>query len=378
MIQGSKRTSKRSTFITTAFDMQAMLDSRKRFQASSASSRPGGQDGRPPSNDSSTNDKEESPEPKSNGFTEEKDEMEQLEEEIRKSQEELKLDMHLDGLDINQLAVDGKMMSTVLDEVLLKFGLESKVETKSEKKGKKTKEELKISIQNHIIIQLGKRMEKMQSVIDDLNGKLATAANDQKRVKSDRDDVRRRLIFIQKDLKEKSQQLKDAQSKSSGRAVDDELISVIIADIKKKSGVAGIREEMSLIREVAEDASSARNSDVSTVKKRTSGVPEGMSLIHEDAELGSDVSQEREHNLERNPSLGKKEGSLPAISGQERHIADTSTEQNDEAGSLRNHKKTLLEIRHRVDLLEARKRFEPPTRLGAALRTLVTDDDVAL
>lgn len=344
--------------------------------SSSASTRSDAQDGRPPSNDSSSSDKSEGREKASAAVIEEKDEMEELEEEIRKSHEELKLDLHLDGLDINQLAVDGKMMSTVLDEVLLKFGLDSKVESKLEKKGKKTKEELKINIQNHIIIQLGKRMEKMQSVIDDLTGKLEAASNDQKRVKRDRDDVRRRLIAIQKDL---AQQLKDAQLKNSRREMDDELISNIITDIKKKSNVSGIREEMSLIPEVSEDVSSARNSDVSTLKKRMHGMPDGMALIGEDAEPGSESSSHMYgHILDKNPSLGKKGYPLPAISGQEYHAADASSENEDETGGLRIHKNTLLEIRHRVDLLESRKRFEPPTRLGVALRTLVTDDDVTL
>ena len=71
-------------------------------------------------------------------------------------EEEIDFSVHLQGLDITKLAIDGNMINTVLEQVFQQFGITDDLNKNAGLKKRKTPEEIKIAVQNHIITQLGR------------------------------------------------------------------------------------------------------------------------------------------------------------------------------------------------------------------------------
>lgn len=140
------RGQRKGTFLTTQAEMEAMLSGLDRKHEST--------------NENPTRSVPQSPEP---GIKEEEKEKESDEDDVED------LNISLDGLDVGKLAIDGKLVSTVLEEVFRKCGLDLKDADSSPSAARKKKlspVEMKVTVQNQIILQLGRYV--VNSVIDKL------------------------------------------------------------------------------------------------------------------------------------------------------------------------------------------------------------------
>ena len=171
-------------------------------------------------------------------------------------------------------------------------------------------------------------METMQGLIDELTGKLNKAIADRQKLKVDRDEVRRRWSEAQKEIKEKNAQLKLAQSQTSsashaGSWIDEEdILKQVLEDLKKKAETEGVPESS---QEAAQQHSDTDGKNVTTNDKQ-------------DNDTDDDLHHQK------------------SIFNQQRTTRDA--------------------IRYMVDLIEIRKKFEPPSQLGVGLIKEITQDDL--
>jgi uncharacterized coiled-coil DUF342 family protein len=159
-------------------------------------------------------------------------------------------------------------------------------------------------------------MDKMQEVVDDLNSKLSATITQKHRIKMDRDETRTRLAQVTAELKEAKKLLKEnANDKRIGIFDEKDLINTVLNDLRHKEG---IMEETS--KAVVEDL--------------------------------FDLEKEKETKNESDDE-------------------DTSLEE-----LLETHSNTKDQLRKVMANMQVRKRYDPPTKLGVGLKSLITDDDI--
>ena len=153
------------------------------------------------------------------------------------NEEDISID--LGGMDIDGLALDGAMAMNVLNDVLQKIGIDVSGNEPPVKHSRKQMSpwEIKCNIQTQIILNLGKRMEKMQKVVDDLNYKLTATITQKQRIKMDRDETRSRLLQVTADLKEKTSHLNETLRKGVGQFDEQEIINTVLNDLRNTSNI---------------------------------------------------------------------------------------------------------------------------------------------
>ena len=166
----------------------------------------------------------------------------------------------------------------------------------------------------------------MQTVIDELNSKLATASAHRQRIRADRDDARRRLYMANIEIKEQRKLLENVRPESRHAKSlfdEDDILNSVLKDFRNNTKI---------------------------------GEEESKVEMDDDPELLPAIVPQQEEESEEGFFFSMllnviEELSLPSLT-------------------------TRDGIRRAVDLLEARKRFEPPTRLGTGLKNSITDDDI--
>jgi hypothetical protein len=244
-------------------------------------------------------------------------------EKTEKIDDDEDLSISLEGMDIDNLALDGTAAMNALNDVLHKIGIDvsgNEVVTKLTKQ--MSPWEIKSNIQTQIIVHLGRyvlllilrRMEKMQDVVDDLNSKLSATITQKHRIKMDRDETRSRLVQAMAELKEAKKLLKENTGRNIGIFDENDLINTVLNDLRQKEVI---------------------------LEEPSKGVVEDF------------LNVEKE---------GKKN---------ESDDEDVPLEE-----LLQIHSNTKDQLRKLIAIMQVRKRYDPPTKLGVGLKSLITDDDI--